>query len=50
MEWIELIKEKDTLGVPVKTVINLVRFQVLTAASMNIRALWDVAPCSLGVD
>jgi hypothetical protein len=28
-----------------------VRFQVLTAASMKIRAFWDVAPCSLvGVD
>jgi hypothetical protein len=24
-----------------------VRFQVLTAASMRIRAFWDVAPCSL---
>jgi hypothetical protein len=28
-----------------------VRFQVLTAASMKIGALWDIAPCSLvGVD
>jgi hypothetical protein len=24
--------------------------QVLTAARMKIRAFWDVAPCSLGVD
>jgi hypothetical protein len=31
--------------------IEVVRFQVLTAASMKIRAFWDVAPCSLvGVD
>jgi hypothetical protein len=30
---------------------HFVRFQVLTAASMKIRAFWDVAPCSLiGVD
>jgi hypothetical protein len=28
-----------------------VRFQVLMAASMKIRAFWDVAPCSLvGID
>jgi hypothetical protein len=28
-----------------------VRFQVLTAASMKIRAFWNIAPCSLvGVD
>jgi hypothetical protein len=28
-----------------------VRFQVLTAASMKMRAGWDIAPCSLvGVD
>jgi hypothetical protein len=24
------------------------RFQVLTAASMTMRAFWDVAPCSMG--
>jgi hypothetical protein len=30
--------------------MKLVRFQVLTAASMKIRAFWDVAPCSLRVD
>jgi hypothetical protein len=24
-----------------------VRFQVLTAASMNITVFWDIAPCSL---
>jgi hypothetical protein len=29
---------------------NYVRFQVLMAASMKIRAFWDIAPCSLGVD
>jgi hypothetical protein len=29
----------------------LVRFQVLTASSMKIRAFWDIAPCSLvGID
>jgi hypothetical protein len=27
--------------------INIVRFQVLTAASMKIAVFWDVAPCSL---
>jgi hypothetical protein len=33
------------------TSCQLVRFHVLTAASMKIRAFWDVAPCSLlGVD
>jgi hypothetical protein len=30
---------------------KFVRFQVLTTVSMEIRASWDVAPCSLvGVD
>jgi hypothetical protein len=29
---------------------NFVRFQVLTAASMKIRAFWGTAPYSLGVD
>jgi hypothetical protein len=28
----------------------IVRFHVLTAESMKIRAFWDTAPCSLGVD
>jgi hypothetical protein len=28
-------------------VITLLRFQVLTAASMKIRAFWDAAPCNL---
>jgi hypothetical protein len=27
--------------------MKYVRFQVLTAASMKIRAFWDMAPCSL---
>jgi hypothetical protein len=26
------------------------RFQVLTATNMEIRAFWDISPCSLGVD
>jgi hypothetical protein len=31
--------------------IQLVRFQVLMAASMNVTVFWDIAPCSLvGVD
>jgi hypothetical protein len=27
-----------------------VRFQVLTVAIIKIRAFWEIAPCSLGVD
>jgi hypothetical protein len=27
-----------------------VRFRVLAAASLKMRALWDIALCSLGVD
>jgi hypothetical protein len=30
--------------------IKHVIFQVLTAASMKIRALWNIEQCSLGVD
>jgi hypothetical protein len=30
--------------------IICVRGQVLTAVSMKMRVLWDLAPCSLGVD
>jgi hypothetical protein len=30
----------------VQTSVTYVRFQVLTAASMNFRVFWDVAPCS----
>jgi hypothetical protein len=29
---------------------HIMRIQVLTAARMNKRAFWDIAPCSLGVD
>jgi hypothetical protein len=28
-------------------IFTFVRFQVLTAVSMNIKGLWDMAPCSL---
>jgi hypothetical protein len=28
----------------------VLRFQVLTAASMKMRAFWDIAPCSLVID
>jgi hypothetical protein len=28
----------------------IVRFQILTVASMNMRTVWDIAPCSLGAD
>jgi hypothetical protein len=27
-----------------------IRFQVLTAACTKMTALWDIAPCSLGID
>jgi hypothetical protein len=30
-----------------KNILGLVKLQVLTAASMKIRAFWDVALCSL---
>jgi hypothetical protein len=34
-----------------KSSANLMRFQILTAASMKMRAFWDIAPCSLvGID
>jgi hypothetical protein len=29
--------------------MEAVRFQVLTATSVKMRAFWDIAPCSLGV-
>jgi hypothetical protein len=29
---------------------NFVRFEVLMAASMKMRAFWDIALCSLGLD
>jgi hypothetical protein len=36
---------------PLKESYLSVRFQVLTVASMKIRAFWDIAPCGLlGVD
>jgi hypothetical protein len=28
----------------------VVRYQILTAASMKMRAFWDIPPCSLGVN
>jgi hypothetical protein len=38
-------------GTLTDTVQTYTRFQVLTAASMRIRAFWNLAPCSLvGVD
>jgi hypothetical protein len=45
-----LLLENLSLEVKFVTGIYFVRFQVLTAVSMKSRALWDVAPCSLGVD
>jgi hypothetical protein len=30
--------------------VTCVIFQVLMAASMEMRAFWDIAPCNLGVD
>jgi hypothetical protein len=37
----------DTGKVPYCNAVLLVRFQVLTAASMKMTVFWDVAPCSL---
>jgi hypothetical protein len=33
-----------------QTALINVRFQVLTAVNMKIRAFWDIAPCRLVVD
>jgi hypothetical protein len=37
----------DGLSLKINLTFDLVRFQVLTATSMKMAVLWDVAPCSL---
>jgi hypothetical protein len=40
------VTEESIIGVSV-AVMTFVRFQVLTAASMKMTLIWNVAPCNL---
>jgi hypothetical protein len=43
----EILVSKQASTVSSELVNELLRFQVLTAASMKMTVFWDVAPCSL---
>jgi hypothetical protein len=43
--WTEKQQRRESETIRINT-LKLVTFQVLTAASMRFRVLWDVAPCS----
>jgi hypothetical protein len=49
-EIIAVYTENHTKPINTMNKTQNVRFQVLTAASMKMRAGWDVEPCSLGID
>jgi hypothetical protein len=44
-------EQSKNLDIDGKTILNFVRFQVLTASSMKFRfVFWDVLPCKIIVD